>query len=588
MSAKLSVDNISNFMNLDNCSEYIPIYDLLNNEYIFNIDKSNSIIINNCSNYNILECEENNEKKNIFCKFAPIVNYTKYLAGKLENEDISILPSEECKNGVCCEKMMQKHNAAYVDCLFYYLTSKSKKEDNFVHGLDFFGSFICINKNYRINIGDDMDVLIESEYFHENIDKKYTLENIEDVFCENTSGKNKLSLQFSNENIEIENFNIENLNDVQIITNNELNRETSENNTINELKDNEIIINGEIKIHDSDNSDTTISDTTISDDDMLSESLGMCDDNESLIMSGSDCTDLYPLKDDESLQSYGSNAAEDYFDTKDDKENEADDEEEDEEEEDEDYDEESECNIIANIYNFPVQAILLENCCETLEEYMIKTDEISIDEWRSIFFQIIIMLCYYQDKYSFTHNDLHTGNIMYNETDIEFLYYKYKNICYKVPTFGKIYKIIDFGRAIFTYNDTIFCSDAFSRGEDADTQYNCDPFFNDKKPRIEPNYSFDLCRLGCSLFDFFIDAMEEIDELVETNPIIALIVEWCQDDNFKSVLYRKNGDERYPEFKLYKMIARNVHRHIPDIQLKKELFKDYVTENIDHEQMMNF
>jgi len=564
MSAKLSVDNISNFMNLDNCSEYIPIYDLLNNEYIFNIDNSNSIIINNCSNYNILECEENNEKKNIFCKFAPIVNYTKYLAGKLENEDISILPSQECKNGVCCEKMMQKHNAAYVDCLFYYLTSKSKNVDNFIHGLDFFGSFIGINKNYKINIGDDMDVLIESEYFHENIDKKYTLENIEDVFCENTSGKNKLSLQFSNESIEIENFNIENLNDIQIITNNEFNRDSSEN-TINELKDNEIIINGEIKIHDSDNSDTTISD----DDDALSEKLTIesLDDNDSLIISGSGSDD------DNSLPECLS-----------DKENEADDEEED----DEDYDEESECNIIANIYNFPVQAILLENCCETLEEYMIKTDEISIDEWKSIFFQIIIMLCYYQDKYSFTHNDLHTGNIMYNETDIEFLYYKYKNICYKVPTFGKIYKIIDFGRAIFTYNDTIFCSDAFSRGEDADTQYNCDPFFNDKKPRIEPNYSFDLCRLGCSLFDFFIDAMEEIDELVESNPIISLIVEWCQDDNFKSVLYRKNGDERYPEFKLYKMIARNVHRHIPEIQLKKELFKDYVTENIDHKQMMIF
>lgn len=567
MSAKLSVDNISNFMNLYNCSEYIPIYDLLNNQYIFNIDNSNNIIINNCNNYNILECQENNEKKNIFCKFAPIVNYTKYLAGKLENEDISILPSEECKNGVCCEKMMQKHNAAYVDCLFYYLTSKSKKEDNFIHGLDFYGSFIGINKNYKINIGDDMDVLIESEYFHENIDKKYTLENIEDIFCENTSGKNKLSLQVSNENIEIENFNIENLNDIQILSNNELNRETSES-TINELKDNEIIIDGEIKIHDSDDSDTSVSND---DDDALSQELTIesLDDNDSLIISGSGSDD------DNSLPERLS-----------DQENEADNEEEDDDEED--YDEESECNIIANIYNFPVQTILLEQCCETLEEYMIKTDEINIDEWKSIFFQIIIMLCYYQDKYSFTHNDLHTGNIMYNETDIEFLYYKYKNICYKVPTFGKIYKIIDFGRAIFIYNDTIFCSDAFSRGEDADTQYNCDPFFNDKKPRIEPNYSFDLCRLGCSLFDFFIDAMEEIDELVETNPIIALIVEWCQDDNFKSVLYRKNGDERYPEFKLYKMIARNVHRHIPEIQLKKELFKDYVTDNIDHEQMMNF
>ena len=178
-------------------------------------------------------------------------------------------------------------------------------------------------------------------------------------------------------------------------------------------------------------------------------------------------------------------------------------------------------------------------------------------------------LYYYQEKYSFTHNDLHTGNIMYKTTTKEFLYYKVKDKLFKVPTFGKIYKIIDFGRAIFNYNDTIFCSDAFNRGEDADTQYNCEPFYNDKKSRIEPNFSFDLCRLGCSMFDFFIEAMDEIDELVETNPIIALIVEWCQDDNFKSVLYRKNGEERYPEFKLYKMIARKVHKHTPEKQLEK-------------------
>ena len=76
-----------------------------------------------------------------------------------------------------------------------------------------------------------------------------------------------------------------------------------------------------------------------------------------------------------------------------------------------------------------------------------------------------------------------------NEED---LYYKIEHKLYKVPTYGKIYKIIDFGRAIYIYDNQIFCSDAFNRGEDADTQYNCEPFFNDAKPRIEPNYSFDL------------------------------------------------------------------------------------------------
>ena len=35
----------------------------------------------------------------------------------------------------------------------------------------------------------------------------------------------------------------------------------------------------------------------------------------------------------------------------------------------------------------------------------------------------------------------------------------------------------------------------------------------------------------------------------------------------KNILYKKNGEERYPDFKLYKMIARTVHNHTPEAQL---------------------
>jgi hypothetical protein len=40
-------------------------------------------------------------------------------------------------------------------------------------------------------------------------------------------------------------------------------------------------------------------------------------------------------------------------------------------------------------------------------------------------------------------------------------------------------------------------------------------------------------------------------------------------------LYKKNGDERYPNFKLYKMIARTVHEHTPHEQLKYPIFQQY-------------
>ena len=43
---------------------------------------------------------------------------------------------------------------------------------------------------------------------------------------------------------------------------------------------------------------------------------------------------------------------------------------------------------------------------------------------------------------------------------------------------------------------------------------------------------------------------------------------------------KKNGDERYPEFKLYKMIARTVHLHTPLNQLEEPYFNKYVIKDI--------
>ena len=96
------------------------------------------------------------------------------------------------------------------------------------------------------------------------------------------------------------------------------------------------------------------------------------------------------------------------------------------------------------------------------------------------------------------------------DTQEEFIYYKAAGgKTYKVPTYGRIFKLIDFGRAIYRFQGRVFCSDSFAPGGDASTQYNCEPFMNEKKPRLDPNMSFDLCRLGCSIYDFILEVEEE-------------------------------------------------------------------------------
>ena len=78
-------------------------------------------------------------------------------------------------------------------------------------------------------------------------------------------------------------------------------------------------------------------------------------------------------------------------------------------------------------------------------------------------------------------------------------------------------------------------------------------------------------------FDFIIDDYDEIKDLSKCkDPVKRIITEWCLDDKGLNMLYKGNGVDRYPEFKLYKMIARCVHNHTPQAQLDRPEFDSYV------------
>lgn len=221
--------------------------------------------------------------------------------------------------------------------------------------------------------------------------------------------------------------------------------------------------------------------------------------------------------------------------------------------------------------------ICMEKCDGTLDE-LFEKNSINSKSGASVLMQIIMTLGIYQKLFKFTHNDLHTNNIMYVKTNTEFLYYKFNGIFYKVPTYGRIYKIIDFGRSIYKYQGRQYCSDSFAPSGDGAGQYNFEPYFNEKKSRLDPNYSFDLCRLGCSIFDFIIDDGEDMNDLDELQTVVN---EWCTDDKSRNVLYKSNGDERYPGFKLYKMIARTVHQHTPYNQMNNPYFTQFQVEKLN-------
>jgi len=221
-------------------------------------------------------------------------------------------------------------------------------------------------------------------------------------------------------------------------------------------------------------------------------------------------------------------------------------------------------NLHATIKQFPVQIIAMEKYEETLDSLL---DEMNTEELTACLMQIIMTLIAYQKVYSFVHNDLHTNNIMYVPTELTHLTYCYQGIYYKVPTYGKLYKIIDYGRSIYSFQGNCFVSDSFHPEGDAGTQYNMEPYFNSEEPPIDANPSFDLCRLACSILEGY----EEEEE------IFNVLKEWTQDDAGESVLF-KDGMERYPDFELYRMIARTVHNHTPIAQLSRPLFSQFQCE----------
>jgi hypothetical protein len=483
----------------------------------------------------------NNEEIPLFIKFCPLTDPTKILVGKQDSYSVSLPPINDIDNGMK-HPFADPNNSAYVDSYFSYITSIMLHEHKFVHGLDCYGSCLAIKKNFRVNIVDDLEYLFESEYFLEHKDDFNISDELYEQFQPSQSCKFKRKLTIDGDGGDGRDIPIFDLGIEEIISNSPrttaitpMTLKMLEETTSND--DENVVYHCEKKASSSSHSaggtcSSRSSITTVGEGSSGFETESECElasDDEEFIESCSNSRS--------SSVSYSEDAP-----------------------------------VYGYISEMPANLVYLEGCHETLDDYMLR-NEVSRHEWSVILFQIVIALATFQEKLLFIHNDLHTSNVMYIPTDREFLYYKFDDKFYKVPTFGKIWKIIDFGRAIYKFKGKVIFSDSFSEKGDASTQYNCDPYLNPNpnKKIVPPNFSFDLCRLACSLYDYFDEEEEkDLDEVRE------VIDDWLRDDKDRNILYKKNGEERYEEFKLYKMISRTVHQAIPKDQLERKIFTQYL------------
>jgi len=581
-------------INVTNIQNYIPIYDRF---FSLNSTNWNSIILNHQWNISEIKDSKNKEdpehifncklksidddddlttSQHVFIKMAPLLDPFKYVVGKYNHTDPHLfnLPSFN-KENIVHSKIADPNNSSFIDGFFSFLTSKTLHCHGFIHGLDYYGSFLGIKNDYKLDVIDDIDYLIQSDFFNKQKNVLFKIDDYSHLITDNIPKplqplKISSSLKSTTSKLSVKSIDdsmFENIFETPLsfseYTNNSISLDdvkTMGAELIDITNSNVFDVSTQRKPETLKSGSTCSSRTSHTNDNDLSDTDECDEENDK---SNNELCD----NTSRSVSRSGSRSS--HSDTND------------ETEEWEDCDSEttiSEESLILTFPQFPVQLICMEKCEKTFDDLIIE-GELSNDEWFSALMQIIMILITYQKMFSFTHNDLHTNNIMYIPTSRKIIYYVYKKKTYKVPTFGKIYKIIDFGRAIYKFNGKIFCSDSFQTGGDAATQYNTEPYFNEKKPRLEPNFSFDLCRLACSIFDYVVDDFDMLKNMSECSPLVNLIVEWCIDDNGINVLYKNNGVERYPDFKLYKMIARYVHKHTPINQLERKEFSNFIISN---------
>lgn len=141
---------------------------------------------------------------------------------------------------------------------------------------------------------------------------------------------------------------------------------------------------------------------------------------------------------------------------------------------------------------FPVQATIMQFLDGTLGSLIkegffaavpggLPTRPLDYRKAMALAAQVVFGLAAAQATYGIVHNDFHNDNIAYeNVPDDVILYYKAEASdgvdgpsggarYYAVPTFGKIYKMIDFGRATFRLGDEMRGADAATRSRAART-----------------------------------------------------------------------------------------------------------------------
>ena len=484
----------------------------------------------------------------VFVKTVHLLNPIDIIKEKYICPEHPLLPQSEKTWKSTLLKLHSHNNQAYVDAVCNFVLSRFRELDLTPHCILSYGSFTGISKNYQYTITNEYDTYRQCRWFwkgmeshsarltilHEN---KAAIPNYNDFYREITTCPFEAG---DESDVELE--------PLELADNTDSDTESVQSVTFDTIEEQ------------ADNSSNIME---INQSIMRRQSYEKSDSSRSRSDSGSD-----------SGSEFGS-----------------------------DPESELEFDICLELPNMPI-IMIAQEAQEGVMDSLLDVDEIDGFEresqgwearWIAWMFQIVSALTFLQSAICFTHNDLHSNNILWRKTDKKFLYYRKRDgTVWRVPTFGKIFTIIDFGRSIFRLGRHLWVSDDHWPDQDAGDQYNFGPFFDHSKPKVSPNPSFDLCRLAVSLIDGLFDEPPQKKKGKETpimseegswkvyetkSPLYNLLWSWTINDAGQTVYETEEGEEKYEGFDLYIRIAQDVHSAVPKDQLHRPVFQQFIWKN---------
>ena len=139
-------------------------------------------------------------RRDMFLKYSPLIDPLKYMTDKYGCGD------DETKRGALlelprvreagCELVHDTNNIPYVDAFFSYLAAQTLHHHNFAHALDFYGAWLGKQREFHIDVMDDIETLEDSEFFARNVGKLFSMdERVHDGIIQHSrANRRKLQL----------------------------------------------------------------------------------------------------------------------------------------------------------------------------------------------------------------------------------------------------------------------------------------------------------------------------------------------------------------------------------------------------------